>query len=244
MDYDVLVIGSGPGGYVAAIRALREIGLEHCMPAQQTGWVLYLNGPADLTVLQAFARRLGHARAVEALQRPLVHYVPNSIAAVERHFQALAAFVPDVRGCVLLDGPSGGAEVASGVTALRWRKGKIHDYVLTGGALEAYAVKEDRSKARGPLFASDQADTRLESMREAIDASQAFPARKLGTARRGDGDWTALESVFRCYRRNPGIEDDTSPPTAEDLVEGLPESEIDPGLREKLDAVAAFGAGA
>ncbi len=226
--------------------ALREIGLEHCMQAEQTGWVLYLNRPADLSVLQSLARRLNHAGAIEALQRPFVHYVANSIAAVERHFKALAAVVPRIRGCALLDSRSPDTRDdsgLSGVTALRWRKGTINDYVLTEGALEAYAARDDRSKATGPLFAANRADTRLKAMREAIDGTQPLPERSPDGLQRADGGWVALDSIFQLYRRNLGVEDSTSPPTVRDLVEGLPESEVDPEIREKLDAVAAFGAG-
>ncbi len=105
-----------------AARALREIGLEHCMQAKQTGWVLYPNAPADLSALPRLARRLIHGGATKALQWSFVHYVADSIAAVERHVKALAAVVPGIRGCALLDGPSPDTRDdsgLSGVTALR-----------------------------------------------------------------------------------------------------------------------------
>ena len=39
-------------------KALAAIGFEHCYQAEQEGWVLYLEGPRDLCVLRAFAKRL------------------------------------------------------------------------------------------------------------------------------------------------------------------------------------------
>ena len=227
--------------------AVREIGLGHCLQAKQTGWVLYLGGPADLSALQAFASRLGHEDAIEALRRPFVHYVANSVPAVERHFQSLASVVPGVRGCLLLDGPAAGADDDSGpagVTALRWRKGKIADYVHTRAALEAFARRDGRSHSAGPLFASDHADTRRRAMREAIDASEPMSEWRPGATRREDGSWVALDSVLRAYRGILGVEDSTPPPNAGDLVECLPDVEIDAEVREKLDAIASLGAGA
>ena len=63
------------GGQV--LKALREIGFEHYYQAEQTGWVLYLEGSTDLAILRAIAQRLNHEEAVAALERPFVHYVGN-----------------------------------------------------------------------------------------------------------------------------------------------------------------------
>ena len=57
------------------LKALREIGFDQYYLAEQARWVLYLEGSTDLSILQAFARRLRHQRALEALERPFVHYV-------------------------------------------------------------------------------------------------------------------------------------------------------------------------
>ena len=46
------------------LKALREIGFDQYYQAQQTGWVLYLEGSTDLEILWAFAKRLGHERAI------------------------------------------------------------------------------------------------------------------------------------------------------------------------------------
>ena len=41
-------------------KALAEIGFEHYLQAEVTGWALYLEGSTDLSILRAFARRLHH----------------------------------------------------------------------------------------------------------------------------------------------------------------------------------------
>ena len=143
-------------------QSLREIGFQHYMQAAQTGWVLYLSGPKDLSVLQGFARRLGHEAAIEALQRPFVHYVADSADAVSHHFQSLVGVVPSVRALALFNdsgGSSAGRPEFPRMTCLGWKRGGIERYVCTPAALEGYAVREGRTQAAGPLFASDQADT-------------------------------------------------------------------------------------
>ena len=76
------------------LKSLNEIGFDHYLQAEQEGWVLYLEGSTDLSVLQAFAHRLGHERAVEALQRPFVHYVGNRPQVARSHFHGLRGGVP------------------------------------------------------------------------------------------------------------------------------------------------------
>ena len=51
------------------LKALQDIGFDQYVQAEQTGWVLYLEGSTDLAILRAFARRLGHERAMRALER-------------------------------------------------------------------------------------------------------------------------------------------------------------------------------
>ena len=50
-------------------KALAEIGFDQYYQAEQTRWVLYLEGSTDLAILQAFARRLGKDGAVRPLCR-------------------------------------------------------------------------------------------------------------------------------------------------------------------------------
>ena len=58
------------------LKALRDISFEHYYLAEETGWVLYLEGSTDLAMLRAFARVLNHP-AQKQLERPFVHYIGN-----------------------------------------------------------------------------------------------------------------------------------------------------------------------
>ena len=71
------------------LKALREIGFEQYYQAEQTGWVLCLEGSTDLSILQAFAHSLGHDSASAVLERPFVRYVGNQPRAVRQHYHGI-----------------------------------------------------------------------------------------------------------------------------------------------------------
>ena len=81
-----------------ARKALAEIGFEHYYQAEQTGWVLFLEGSTDLSILKALASRLSHTEAIHALARPYVHYVGNQPIVAQNHFHALREAVPHLKG--------------------------------------------------------------------------------------------------------------------------------------------------
>ena len=105
---DVVVAFVGPPHRIddrgsQVLKALREIGFEQYYQAEQTGWVLYLEGATDLANLLALAGRLRHDRALRALQRPFVHYVGNRPPAVQNHYHGLREALPALRGVALFD---------------------------------------------------------------------------------------------------------------------------------------------
>ena len=93
-DRDLVVAFVGPPHRIddrgsQVLKVLREIGFEQYYQAEQTGWVLYLEGSTDLAIMQAFARRLGHEHAIQVLERPFVKYVGNQPPAVQTHYHGL-----------------------------------------------------------------------------------------------------------------------------------------------------------
>ena len=85
------------------LKSLRDIGFESYYQAELTGWALYLEGSTDLAILQAFANRLGHERAINCLQRPLVNYVGNQPSKATGHYYGLKEAVPGLKGLALFD---------------------------------------------------------------------------------------------------------------------------------------------
>ena len=147
-------------------KALREIGFDQYYQAQQTGWVLYLEGSTDLAILRALAERLDHERAVKALERPFVQYVGNQPLQAAQHYHGLREACPDLKGVALFDRLQAGMPESGDLERLMWRKCEIENYFCTRATLEAYA-RGSADLEEQSLF-TPQVDRRLEAMRGAI----------------------------------------------------------------------------
>ena len=222
------------------LKALREIGFEQYYQAEQTGWVLYLEGPTDLAILQALAKRLNHEGALQALERPFLKYVENKPAAVRNHYRGLREAVPALRGAVVFDRLESEPSDMAPVECLLWKRREIENYLCTQATLEAYAEASAIEAVAGPLFLRDETERRLEAMQQAIDEVSSA----LNTLGRGS-PWGAdikasdefLKPVFETYFKNLGLPNLMAKKDFFELAEYVPENEIDPEISEKLDAI-------
>src|SRR4030067_2284729 len=133
------------------LKSLREIGFDHYYQAEQTGWVLYLEGSTDLAILRAFAMQLEHAEASRVLERPFVHYVGNQPNEVRKHFHGLMEAVPTLTGIAIFDRLDNDPPADLGAKGLTWQRREIENYFCPQDALEAYAVQEATLEPMGPL---------------------------------------------------------------------------------------------
>ena len=232
-------------------KALNEIGFEHYYLADQTGWVLYLGGSTDLAILRAFARRLGRQPAVEALQRPYVHYVGNQLSRAQGHFYGLREALPALRGVALFDrdasDPGGGGSSASGggpLERLIWRRREIENYLCSRKTLEAYATGTALEESLGPLFDQVEPTTRLTAMGEAIDEIEAalltLGKDPWGPDLKVSDDFLPL--VFERYFERRNLRSLVNKRDFHELARFAPKTEIDPEVAEKLDAIANVAA--
>jgi hypothetical protein len=173
-DRDVVVAFVGQphriddrGSQVA--KALKDIGFDQYYQAEQTGWVLYLEGATDLAMLQSFARILQH-EAVPFLEQPFVCYVGNQPDAVRRHFHGLREAKPDLVGVALFDRLERALPDDLGATGLMWQRREIENYLGLPRVLSAYA----RHDLDDDLFGQAQAGIRVKLMEDLI-ADQVPP---------------------------------------------------------------------
>ena len=230
------------------LKALQEIGFEQYYQAEQTGWVLYLEGSTDLSILLALARRLGHESAIRALERPFVHYVANQPRAVRRHFHGLREAIPHLRAVALFDRFDAAPPDLHPAAGLVWRRREIESYLCTRATLESYAASVTEADVPGPLFAGPEVERRVGAMREAIDRT----ASALEQLDRG-APWSPdlkvsddfLTPLFRAYLGALGLLTDlVTKKSFYELAEHVPLHELDPEVGEKLDAIAAVAASA
>ena len=222
------------------LKALREIGFEQYYQAEQTGWVLYLEGSTDLAIMQAFARRLRHERAIQVLGRPFVKYVGNQLTAVQNHYHGLREALPALGGVALFDRLESEPLDISPVERLIWKRREIENYICSRATLEAFALASASDAAPGPLFAAAEVEKRQDAMNQAIEEVESA----LKTLSKGS-PWSAaikasddfLVPLFKSYFETLGLPNLMAKKNFYELAEHVPDSEIDSEISEKLDAI-------
>ena len=228
------------------LKALKEIGFDQYYQAEQTGWVLYLEGSTDLSILQAFAARLGHERALQALERPFVRYVGNQPRAAQSHYHGLREALPSLRGVALFDRLDPAPPTMDPIECRTWKRREIENYLCSREALVAYATASAPENAHGPLFTAAAAEGRREAMQGAIDEIESAlqKLRKIspwdpGTKVSDD----FLEPLFAAYFERLALPNLMAKSNYHVLVEHVPAGELDPEVGEKLDAIARVAEG-
>jgi ABC-type taurine transport system ATPase subunit len=222
------------------MKALEEIGFEQYYQAEQTGWVLYLEGSTDLAIFRAFAERLGYQDAVESLARPFVHYVGNQPGEVRKHFQGLREAVGRLQGIAIFDQLDRALPDDLGAAGMTWHRKEIENYFCYPETLEAYARQSAAAAAAGPLFSEAEAQRRSDAMHESIGELEAA-LRTLGKGSPWDpntkvsGDF--LAPLFQNYFKKLGIPNLMAKKNFYELAFFVPLDKIDPEIREKLGAI-------
>ncbi len=149
------------------LKSLSEIGFEHYYQAEQTGWVLYLEGSTDLAILQSFAERLGHP-AADILARSFTHYVANQPNKARQHFYGLRESKKDLVGYALFDRLDPITTPSPGLTEHFWKRREIENYLCQPSTILAFVEANTRQQMLGPLFEAPEIASRLEVMRGCI----------------------------------------------------------------------------
>ena len=216
-------------------KALSEFGWDQYHQAEQTGWVLYTEDSTDLDILRAFAKRLDHAPAMRALEKPFVKAVADQPRKAKAHFHGLREALPELRGVALfdrLDQHPGNGDL----TFLMWRQREIENYLCSRATLEAFARESTPPDSPGPIFrpASEQA------MRDAIERMESA-LQDLGKPSPWGDDLKVsdefLVPLFKSYFAQLGLYNTMPKREFHRLVEYIPEDEIDGEVRRNLDVI-------
>lgn len=151
------------------IKSLRDISFDHYYLAETTGWVLYLEGSTDLTILRTFAERLNHP-AKNYLERPFVYYVANQPRKAQEHFHALREAKPDLKGIAIYDHLESDLPPDQYLKQIMWSRREIENYLTQQETLLTYAEKKGMEKS-GEIFASiwkEAMKNSIEDIKEAL----------------------------------------------------------------------------
>lgn len=216
------------------MKALKEIGFEQYLQAEETGWVLYLEGSTDLAILRAFAELLDHP-ARRALERPFVHYVANQPGQARHHFYGLREAKRDLAGIALFDRLTGGLQDDSQLLQQMWRRREIENYLLTRTTLLAWA--EAQGQEQGELFSASW-QAAMESAIGTIEAALLALGKPDPWGQDVKASDEFLDPVFRKFYENVGLPNLMRKTDYHTLAPYVPVEELDPEVREKLDAIA------
>ncbi len=242
-DLVIAFIGPKPhpidGRRSQVFKALAEIGWEQYYQAEQVGWVLYLEGPTDLAILQAFARLLKHP-AAQALERPFVHYVANQPNKAQEHFYALREARRDLVGIGIYDRLDRDIESKPELRQVAWRKREIENYLCQPETLRNYALASAYIGQPGPLFASAEAEKRRAIMEQCIrDLVPPVALRDLN-----DPWWSNvkasdefLDRLFEEFFMKLGLPNILRKTGYYHLVDFMDKQHVDPEISEKLDMI-------
>jgi len=219
------------------LKSLRSIGFDQYYQAEQTGWILYLEGSTDLAILQSFAILLNHP-AKQDLERPFVHYVANQPAKARDHFFGLREAKQDLVGIAIFDSISQELDGAGPLCQLKWRQREIENYMCFPETMLAYAERVDGEP--GPLFEAEIRNRQKSAMREAID--EVVAALKIlgrpdpfGPEVKASDDF--LGPVFQKYFEKLGIRNLMLKTDYHILADLVPRAQIDAEIGEKLDYI-------
>lgn len=216
------------------LKALRDIGFEQYYLAEETGWVLYLEGSTDLAILRAFAEKIQHPSKV-LLERPFVHYVANQPRKAQEHFYALREAKNDLVGIALYDRLEQQLPKDPNLAQEMWRRRELENYLCQRETLLEYATVLGRSQV-GELFASTWRDT--------MDATIWDIEQALGTLGR-PSPWGPdikasdefLDAVFKKFFDTLKLSNLMRKSDYHMLAPFVPAGLIDTEVVEKLDAI-------
>lgn len=226
------------------LKALSEIGFEHYALAEQTGWILYLEGSTDLAALRTLATLLENKEASASLEKPFVHYVSNNYDEVRRHFHGLREAVPNLRGVALFDNLGGKQPGDLGAAKLEWQRRELENYFANPDTLDRYARTLGSSTAGGPLFESAEAVRASQAMSESITElasalriSEDIDDMFASSVKVSD---KVLRPLFRIFFDKLGIPNLMAKKNYHELARFLQPDEVPSEVAEKLGTIAAI----
>ncbi len=222
-----------------ALKALKEIGFEHYYQAEETGWVLYLEGSTDLAILRAFALLLGHP-SLECLQRPFVHYVANQPKKAQEHFYGLKEAKSDVVGVALYDRLDLTPPQDPNLLQSVWRMREIENYLCQRETLLAFALAKGREQG-GNLIGEAWRNTMSETIAD-IEAALS----SLGKPSPWGPDIKAsdefLDPLFAKFYSKLGLPNLMRKTDYQTLAPFVSAKALEEEIREKLDLIVETAA--
>lgn len=215
------------------LKALREIGFDQYYLAEETGWVLYLEGSTDLSILHSFARRLNHP-AQDVLERPFVHYVGNQPRKAREHFYGLREAKPDLIGIAIYDRLEQRLPEDPYLKQWMWSRRELENYLCQRETLLAYAEKEGRQQG-GELFASPWREAMSRAIEQVEQALNTLGKDPWGPDIKASDEF--LTPLFQQFYKNIKRPNEMSKTNFHVLAEFVSPDNIDKEIEQLLQKI-------
>jgi len=217
---------------VQVLKSLKAIGFEQYYQAEQTGWVLYLEGSTDLAILQALAATLGHP-AMDWLARPFVHYVLNQPARARDHFAGLQEAKPDLVGIAIYDRLDKQFQGYPQLTELMWQQRELENYLTKRPVLLQYAATihpGPAAVAANPVAVMKSAISEIETALQTLGRPSPWSPDIKAT-----DDF--LDPLFRAFFAKLDLRNLLHKTDYHILTQWVTVADIDPEVTAKLDQI-------
>lgn len=221
-------------------KALESIRMADYYLAEQKGWMLYLEGSTDLSILRRLALRLSHP-AAELLgdSVPVIYLGSNKPQEARDHFHGLREAKPDLVGFALFDRLDRELHVGSALTERMWARREIENYLVTPESLQAFVV---RDLEPDNLFDRAERASRVEVLQVCV----AELVAALRIARRDD-PWGPdikvtdefLDPLFENYFQRLGTPQQIYKRDYHGLADTIPLAQLDSEIAQHLDALVS-----
>jgi hypothetical protein len=220
-------------------KALVEIGFEDFYQAEEKGWVLYLEGSTDLSILQAFAQVLNHPVSSH-LDLCFTQYIENQPERARAHFCGLREAKNDLIGMILCDRLDRQLNPTPELNESAWRRREIENYLCQPDTLLTYAESSIESESPGPLFDRTTGEKRRAVMGECVrDLVPPVALRNLADPwwidTKASTDF--LDRLFDAFFNRLGLPNLLLKTNYHVLARYVHPDQIDPEVIEKLDAI-------
>jgi predicted ATPase len=217
------------------LKSLKDIGFEDYCQAEETGWVLYLEGSTDLAILLAFAEVLQHpAKKCLCLERLFVRYVQNLPSKAHDHFYGLREAKNNLVGFALFDRLEQKLEHKPRLTQHRWSRREIENYLCQKITLLGWAEAEGRVQV-GELFASSWRSRMEETIVEIEKALQTLGKSPWSNDIKASDEF--LEHLFELFYKKLNFPNLMKKSGYHVLARYVPRDAIDNEVRQVLDQI-------
>ena len=219
-------------------KALQNIRGSDYYIAEQQGWMLYLEGSTDLSILRKLAERLEHPSTEILSAKVPVYYLGNNKPQEARdHFYGLKEAKPDLVGFALFDRLDKELQSGSSLVEKMWRQREIENYLVTRESLRAFVQQglrgDDLIERAEAIERTQQVDHCVEELSQALRLTNK-PDPWGGDIKVTDD---FLDPLFKLFYDRLGIPQATFKRDYHGLAEAIPLEQLDSEVCEVLDAI-------